>query len=174
MSREAVAVRSLAGGQRAPGARHHFVGSTYGPQGITVAVRVGFDDSRELGERETGGRAALPIFQDIMLRIYREQRVGAAPHFPRQIEDGIDRYIQSTLSVPQPDPSAPAAGIMTAAAPEATPVRATIIVEQAAGAAFAWPRPARMETEKAVAVESPTALPTPAPQSSGAPPREQR
>ena len=48
-----------------------FVGSTYGPRGITVAVRVGFDDNRELGAKETGGRAALPIFRDVMRGMYR-------------------------------------------------------------------------------------------------------
>ena len=37
-----------------------FVGSTYGPEGITVAVRIGFDDNRSLGPKETGGRLALP------------------------------------------------------------------------------------------------------------------
>ena len=31
-----------------------FVGSTYGPQGITVAVWIGFDDNRTLGAKETG------------------------------------------------------------------------------------------------------------------------
>src|SRR2546423_10773091 len=45
-----------------------FVGSTYGPHGVTVAVRIGFDDNRTLGDKETGGRAALPIFPAIMLR----------------------------------------------------------------------------------------------------------
>src|SRR6202022_3625290 len=33
-----------------------FVGSTYGADGITVAVRIGFDDNRSLGSGETGGR----------------------------------------------------------------------------------------------------------------------
>src|SRR5262249_33720628 len=42
-----------------------FVGSTYGADGVTVAVRIGYDDNRELGEKETGGRAALPIFHDV-------------------------------------------------------------------------------------------------------------
>lgn len=70
-----------------------FVGSTYGPQGITVAVRIGFDDNRELGGRETGGRAALPIFREIMLRVYKARLVGPAPKFPRDIEAGIDRYL---------------------------------------------------------------------------------
>jgi membrane carboxypeptidase/penicillin-binding protein len=56
-----------------------FVGSTYGPQGITVAVRIGFDDNRALGEKETGGRTALPIFREIMLRVYERQLVGPVP-----------------------------------------------------------------------------------------------
>jgi penicillin-binding protein 1A len=70
-----------------------FVGSTYGPQGVTVAVRIGFDDNRPLGDKETGGRAALPIFREIMLRTYQQELVGAVPSFPRQIEDGIDQYL---------------------------------------------------------------------------------
>src|SRR5258705_8216751 len=70
-----------------------FVGSTYGPQGVTVAVRIGFDDNRTLGDKETGGRAALPIFREIMLRTYQLKLVGAAPSFPREIEDGIDQYL---------------------------------------------------------------------------------
>jgi penicillin-binding protein 1A len=70
-----------------------FVGSTYGTQGITVAVRIGFDDNRTLGEKETGGRAALPIFREIMLRVYQEKLVGPAPPFPREIEERIDGYL---------------------------------------------------------------------------------
>jgi membrane carboxypeptidase/penicillin-binding protein len=70
-----------------------FVGSTYGTSGITVAVRIGFDDDRPLGRNETGGRTALPVFREVMLRVYRDQLVGRAPRFPREIEDGIDRYL---------------------------------------------------------------------------------
>jgi penicillin-binding protein 1A len=70
-----------------------FVGSTYGREGITVAVRIGFDDNRVLGAKETGGRAALPIFRDIMLRVYKEKLVGRVPQFPREIEERIDDYI---------------------------------------------------------------------------------
>jgi penicillin-binding protein 1A len=70
-----------------------FVGSTYGTTGITVAVRIGFDDNRPLGEQETGGRTALPIFREIMLRVYQDRLVGLARNFPREIEDGIDRYL---------------------------------------------------------------------------------
>ena len=70
-----------------------FVGSTYGPQGITVAVRIGFDDNRALGDKETGGRTALPIFREVMLRVYERQLVGPVPQFPREIEHGIDQYL---------------------------------------------------------------------------------
>jgi penicillin-binding protein 1A len=79
-----------------------FVGSTYGPEGITVAVRVGLDDNRSLGNRETGGRTALPIFREIMLRVYEEQLVGRAPRFPREIEDGIDRYLAMLAEPAEP------------------------------------------------------------------------
>jgi penicillin-binding protein 1A len=70
-----------------------FVGSTYGPQGVTVAVWIGFDDNRTLGEKETGGRAALPIFREIMLRAYGHQLVGPVPEFPREIEERITQYL---------------------------------------------------------------------------------
>ena len=70
-----------------------FIGSTYGPKGITVAVRIGFDDNRELGDQETGGRAALPIFREIMLRVYQHQLAGPVPEFPAEIERRIDQYL---------------------------------------------------------------------------------
>jgi len=70
-----------------------FVGSTYGRQGITVAVRIGFDDNRTLGVRETGGRAALPIFREIMLRLYQDRLVGPPPQFPSDLEARIDEYL---------------------------------------------------------------------------------
>jgi membrane carboxypeptidase/penicillin-binding protein len=77
-----------------------FVGSTYGPHGITVAVRIGFDDNRTLGNKETGGRTALPIFREIMLRIYGDSLVGTVPQFPRDIEDRIDAYIAMASVTP--------------------------------------------------------------------------
>lgn len=70
-----------------------FVGATYGEHGITVAVRIGFDDNRALGDKETGGRSALPIFRDVMLGIYGARLAGPVPQFPREIEDGIDDYL---------------------------------------------------------------------------------
>jgi len=75
-----------------------FVGSTYGADGITVAVRIGFDDSHSLGSKETGGRVALPVFQEVMLRIYGEKKIaGPAPLFPPQMEERITRYVQGDV-----------------------------------------------------------------------------
>jgi penicillin-binding protein 1A len=71
-----------------------FVGSTYGADGLTVAVRIGFDDSRSLGAKETGGRVALPVFQELMLHLYRDGIVGPAPAFPTQMEEHITHYLQ--------------------------------------------------------------------------------
>jgi penicillin-binding protein 1A len=70
-----------------------FVGSTFGLEGITVAVRIGFDDNRSLGPRETGGRVALPVFKELMLSVYREKLVGPVPKFPTQMEQNIDDYL---------------------------------------------------------------------------------
>jgi membrane carboxypeptidase/penicillin-binding protein len=75
-----------------------FVGSTYGPDGITAAVRIGFDDNRSLGSRETGGRLALPVFQELMLGVYRDKIVGPAPAFPARME----QRITSSLLTPNP------------------------------------------------------------------------
>ena len=71
-----------------------FVGSTYGPEGITVAVRIGFDDNRSLGPGETGSRVALPVFREVMLAVYREKLVGSVPQFPPQMEQSIDDYLK--------------------------------------------------------------------------------
>jgi len=87
-----------------------FVGSTYGMSGITVAVRIGFDDDHPLGGNETGGRTALPIFREVMLRVYRDQLVGRAPRFPREIEAGIDRYLAALaapVALPPGDAASP-------------------------------------------------------------------
>jgi membrane carboxypeptidase/penicillin-binding protein len=61
-----------------------FVGSTCGPDGITAAVRIGLDDNRSLGSRETGRRLALPVFQELILSVYREQIVGPRRRFRRR------------------------------------------------------------------------------------------
>jgi penicillin-binding protein 1A len=70
-----------------------FLGSTYGPDGITVAVRIGFDDNRSLGGMETGGKAALPIFREVMLNTYQAKLVGPVPSFPADMEDNIAAYL---------------------------------------------------------------------------------
>jgi membrane peptidoglycan carboxypeptidase len=70
-----------------------FVGSTYGPTGVTVGMRIGFDDNRMLGDKEGGGRGSLPIFREIMLRVYRAKLVGPVPEFPPAIEEGIAEYL---------------------------------------------------------------------------------
>jgi penicillin-binding protein 1A len=88
-----------------------FVGSTYGAGGITVGVRIGFDDNRSLGVKETGGRVALPVFQELMLRVYGDKTAGPVPSFPLQMEQRITRYLQG---------DAPALVV-----DEATPVAAT-------------------------------------------------
>ena len=80
-----------------------FVGSTHGPDGITAAVRIGFDDNRSLGPRETGGRLALPVFQEVMLGVYRDKIVGIAPAFPGRMEQRITAFL---LLPPSPSPAA--------------------------------------------------------------------
>jgi penicillin-binding protein 1A len=87
-----------------------FVGSTFGRGGITVAVRIGYDDNRTLGARETGGRVALPVFREVMLNAYRDGIVGATPVFPVLIEEHITHYLQG-------DQAAPVSARTVAAAP---------------------------------------------------------
>jgi penicillin-binding protein 1A len=107
-----------------------FVGSTYGVDGITVAVRIGFDDNRSLGGKETGGRVALPVFQELMLRVYHDKIAGPLPSFPPQMEQRITRYLQSDAPalVVDASPSGAATG-----APRG----------QASPAEFEWQNPIR-------------------------------
>ena len=100
-----------------------FVGSTYGRTGITVAVRIGFDDNRALGDQETGGRAALPIFREIMLRAYRDELVGPVPEFPPAIEKGIEEYLarQAALEADRAETPRPAFDVGLIVPPPAVP-----------------------------------------------------
>jgi len=100
-----------------------FVGSTYGRAGITVAVRIGFDDNRVLGDQETGGRAALPIFREIMLRVYRGALAGPVPEFPPAIEEGIEAYLtrRAALEAGRAGFSRPALDVGLIAPPQAVP-----------------------------------------------------
>ena len=89
-----------------------FVGSTYGPGGLTVAVRIGFDDNRSLGSRETGSKVALPVFKEIMLRVYRGNLAGPVPEFPARMEENITAYLRGdspdNTGLPRLSMSAPA------------------------------------------------------------------
>jgi penicillin-binding protein 1A len=91
-----------------------FVGSTYGARGLTVAVRVGFDDNRGLGPGETGGRVALPIFQRIVRRVYGEGLAGAPPRFPGAIERGIDAFLNREAATSASDGIAVAVSVAAA------------------------------------------------------------
>lgn len=79
-----------------------FVGSTYGPEGITVAVRIGFDDNRSLGSGETGGRVALPVFREIVLKAYGAKLLGSAPRFPAEMEQRISEFLNDDIMDPAP------------------------------------------------------------------------
>ena len=115
-----------------------FVGSTYGPQGITVAVRIGFDDNRTLGEKETGGRTALPIFREIMVRVYRDALAGTVPLFPREMEDRIDAYLATST---EPAVAAPIADVGPRGEPATIGSVQWIATEQSISAG----RPRRLE-----------------------------
>jgi penicillin-binding protein 1A len=97
-----------------------FVGSTFGPAGITIAVRIGFDDSHSLGPGETGARVALPVFRQIMLSVYREGLTGPAPSFPSDMEERINAYLKgSSMETPAgqeefPSPQSPDAALTEA------------------------------------------------------------
>jgi membrane peptidoglycan carboxypeptidase len=67
---------------------------TWGPNGITVGVWVGFDDyGHSLGDKATGGRLALPVARAIFKGVYTPGVLGAAPSLPANIEESIDRYL---------------------------------------------------------------------------------
>lgn len=89
-----------------------FVGSTYGLEGITVAVRIGFDDGRPLGSRETGGRLALPVFREVMLRVYGDDILGKPPSFPRGIEQRITQYLTTPVLPALVIDTAPASSVV--------------------------------------------------------------
>jgi membrane carboxypeptidase/penicillin-binding protein len=63
-----------------------------------VAVRIGFDDNRSLGGMETGGRAALPVFRELMLNTYQAKLVGPVPSFPADMENNIAEYLSGKIA----------------------------------------------------------------------------
>jgi len=46
---------------------------------------------------ETGGKAALPIFREIVLKVYQAELFGPAPRFPAEMEDNINAYLMRDL-----------------------------------------------------------------------------
>jgi membrane peptidoglycan carboxypeptidase len=79
-----------------------FVGSTYGPHGITVAVRIGYDDNRALGEKETGARrpADLPRNHAACLRAKAR---GPGAYLPPR-DRGPDRPVPGAAGCAQERP----------------------------------------------------------------------
>jgi penicillin-binding protein 1A len=139
-----------------------FIGSTYGPQGVTVAVRIGFDDNRTLGRGETGGRTALPIFREIMVRLYKEAMAGAVPRFPSEMEDRIDAY----MATPAPPKAA-------GAVPDLGPVADLEPATAGCPLAVGQPRPALAVARAFLATVAPFAdergpRPSPPPTGEGA------
>ena len=95
-----------------------FVGSTWGPGGVTLAVRIGFDDYRPLGAGETGARVAMPVFREAILALYSRGVVGPVPRFPSELERGIDDYLMGRGAVPE---LAPPGELVAQAAPPGAP-----------------------------------------------------
>jgi hypothetical protein len=48
---------------------------------------------------ETGGRAALPVFREVMLKIYQAKLVGPVPTFPAEMENNIAEYLSGNAAV---------------------------------------------------------------------------
>jgi len=65
-------------------------------------MRIGFDDNRSLGGMETGGRAALPVFREVMLNTYQAKLVGPVPSFPLNMENNIAAYLNYNLQKRKP------------------------------------------------------------------------
>ncbi|HXY40833.1 MAG TPA: transglycosylase domain-containing protein [Vicinamibacteria bacterium] len=140
-----------------------YVGSTFGPGGITMAVRIGFDDNRTLGERETGGRTALPVFRQAVSRAYANGVLGAPPVFPEAIEHGIDAYLLACASREAAQPGETPPGEPPQPAPAATTV--SFSPEPAASLGGGALAPARMEnppSSEAPLLVSPRLLAPPA------------
>jgi penicillin-binding protein 1A len=117
-----------------------FVGSTYGPAGVTVAIRIGFDDNRSLGAGETGARVALPVFRETMLALYSRGLVGPVPRFPRSLEKGIEDYLHGPRLTPAPELVAEAPAV-DPLAPLVVPPPLALHAERPLPAAMLGPAP---------------------------------
>jgi hypothetical protein len=47
---------------------------------------------------ETGGRAALPVFREVMLKTYQAKLVGPVPVFPASMESNIAEYLSGNFA----------------------------------------------------------------------------
>ena len=135
-----------------------FVG--YTPD-LVVGVFVGFDDNRSLGEGETGGESALPVFIDFMGAVYKD-----APPKPFSPPDmvrwnSVAGQGAGAPPAPEPAPLRPPATIRTSASTTATtPARPRPAPTRAPAAAH---RPARPSEPAAPAPSPPPAAPPPPP-----------
>ena len=48
----------------------------------------------------------MPVFREIMLRVYEAELVGTPPQFPREMEDRIDAYLATPPVPARPGPIA--------------------------------------------------------------------
>jgi membrane carboxypeptidase/penicillin-binding protein len=64
-------------------------------------VRIGFDDNRSLGSKESGARVALPVFREILLKSYADKLAGDVPQFPARMEESITLYLQPVAIDPE-------------------------------------------------------------------------
>jgi hypothetical protein len=54
-----------------------------------------------LGTKETGALAALPMFREIILKVYQEKLAGPVPVFPADMEKNIDAYLSGVTGKEQ-------------------------------------------------------------------------
>src|SRR6266478_315613 len=48
---------------------------------------------------ETGGKAALPVFREVMLKTYQAKLAGPVPSFPANMENNIAEYLSGNFAV---------------------------------------------------------------------------
>jgi penicillin-binding protein 1A len=75
-----------------------FMGTT---PSLTVGVWVGFDAKVTLGDKETGGKAALPIWYAMVQEIYKDRKV---EQFPGTNGSGAPVMTDQTPASPAPAP----------------------------------------------------------------------
>jgi penicillin-binding protein 1A len=125
---------------------------------VTCGTWIGFDNRQSLGEKETGAKAALPIWIDFMKTAIanKPNEVFSMPNAPKrqiQVPSGPDLGgLHAAASAPvedkpeadEPDAPAPAAIVPAAAIPATVPAgnKTPAPIERIAPPATAQPRPA--------------------------------